>query len=114
MSGAFALSALFSYGCSNVLGLDSYTFEDSLVSGSDAASDGRTLDDAAPPVDAGADASCQADLRLQCYPCEPTTTEQFLNSCTEAACIPFDRGRLKALLLADGGLPPLPRDGGSP
>jgi hypothetical protein len=30
------------------------------------------------------------------------------NSGTGAQCLPFDRSRLTALLLADGGLPPLP------
>lgn len=49
------------------------------------------------------------DLRVECYPCNPITTEQLLNTCTGAQCIPFDRARV-TLLLADGGLPPLPPD----
>jgi hypothetical protein len=50
-----------------------------------------------------------ADLSAVCYPCSPLTTEQLLNACTGAQCIPFDRARLTKLL-PDGGLPELPPD----
>ncbi|WP_437835123.1 hypothetical protein [Sorangium sp. So ce1153] len=44
-----------------------------------------------------------------CHGCTPTTNEQLLNACTDAACRPFDNRRLGNL--RDGGLPPLPETG---
>jgi hypothetical protein len=93
--------------CSSLLGFDDYVVD---------------AVDAAPPSEAAvtpndgsgpgaSDASCDVDLATTCYACSPATTDEFLNSCTGAQCLPFDRSRLTALLLADGGLPPLPVGG---
>jgi hypothetical protein len=42
-----------------------------------------------------------------CFACAPTTTDEYLNACTTAACEPFDSKRLTNLP-SDGKLPPLP------
>jgi hypothetical protein len=54
------------------------------------------------------------DLKVECYPCNPLTTEQILNACTGAQCIPFDNKRVTSLT-PDGKLPALPPalDGGT-
>ncbi|MET0593636.1 MAG: hypothetical protein ABW133_13110 [Polyangiaceae bacterium] len=55
--------------------------------------------------------SCLADSG--CYACAPITDLQFSNACTDARCRAFDnRARLKNLA-SDGGLIPLPADGGA-
>lgn len=59
------------------------------------------------PADGVAPGGC--DGGDGCYSCTPTTNEQLLNACTDAACRPFDNGRLENL--RDGGLPPLPETG---
>jgi hypothetical protein len=101
---AFGLIAV-SAGCSGLLGFSDYQI---------------LPDDASAPPDVVAEAgdggdsgSCNVNLALQCYPCEPTTTDQLLNACPATGCLPFDQTRLKGFLTADGGLPPLPPpDGG--
>jgi hypothetical protein len=40
----------------------------------------------------GGAASCEPQGDLDCYPCAPTTNEQFLNQCSDAECSPFDNG----------------------
>ncbi len=104
---AVGVSLALLAGCSGLLGFGDYTIETASEGGPDAFGEGST--------DGGGDeeASCNVDLTLQCYACTPTTTEQFLNGCTDGQCIPFDKSRLKAFLAPDGGLPPLPPpDGG--
>lgn len=104
----FLVSAFIalSIGCSGLLGFDDFVVNPS--------SEASTTDGPNEAGDASdEEASCGVDLTKECYPCEPGTTDQFLNSCTAAQCIPFDRGRLSGLLLPDGALPPLPPpDGG--
>lgn len=43
-----------------------------------------------------------------CFACEPTKTEEFLNGCTDVACVPYDNGQLQGLLQEDGSVPPVP------
>ncbi len=43
-----------------------------------------------------------------CYPCAPSTMDQWLNACTTASCIPFDNKARLPLLQQNGTLPPLP------
>ena len=38
----------------------------------------------------GGAVSCEPQGELDCYPCAPTTNEQFLNQCSDAECSPFD------------------------
>ena len=95
--GAFAL------GCNLVVG--SYEFRDEPA---EAGSPDVGRDVFAPESDAG----CDVDLTTTCFACEPATNEQFLNSCGESPCTPFDRSRLEGLLLPDGALPPLPQPEG--
>jgi hypothetical protein len=97
--GGLALAVV--YGCSAVLGLGDYSIGGPDSGNPDAANDAQG--------DGGGEASCDAG---GCYACTPTTTDQFLNSCSDGTCIPFDQGRITALLLPDGGLPQLPPDGG--
>ena len=88
LAGA-ALGAAF--GCSSLLGLSDYK-----------------IGDAGPT-------SCNANLTTQCFPCTPTTDPQFLNACTDAACVPFDDQARIAGFVPDGALPPVPdvpMDGG--
>ncbi|XXX77818.1 hypothetical protein WMF30_03460 [Sorangium sp. So ce134] len=59
------------------------------------------------PADGVSPGGCDGDDG--CYRCAPTTSEQLLNACTDAACRPFDNARLTNL--RDGGLPPLPEPG---
>jgi hypothetical protein len=83
--------------CDAVIGLGEYKFGDG---GSMEGGGG----DVTPPGDSG---TCNVDLTKECYPCQPTSNEQFLNSCSNGAvCTGFQD--LKGLLLPDGGLPPLP------
>jgi hypothetical protein len=92
----------FVCACDAVIGLGDYKFGD----GGSTDSGGG---DVVVPAEGG---TCDVDLTKECYPCQPSTNEQFLNSCsTGAVCTGFQD--LKALLLPDGGLPPLPPlDGG--
>jgi hypothetical protein len=53
---------------------------------------------------AGAGGSCAGGGG--CYACTPTNTQELLNACTDATCVPFDNSRCTHLS-ADGGLPPL-------
>lgn len=89
--------------CNGLLGLGDFavapdpsdaTDERPTTGGDGACADGETSD---------------ADLAVVCYPCNPLTTEQLLNACTGAQCVPFERARLTKLL-PDGGLPALPPD----
>jgi hypothetical protein len=98
---------LLTAGCSALLSLGDYSFSDAADASADHANGETGAGDGAAE-----DAGCDVDLAITCYACVPTTTEQFLNSCTEGACVSFDRNRLNGLLLPDGGLPPLPGDGG--
>jgi len=99
---ALATVVLAIVACNSIIGLGDFAVtpdpsdaSDELLSGGDGScADGQTSD---------------ADLAVVCYPCNPLTTEQLLNACTGAQCIPFDRARLTKLL-PDGGLPPLPPD----
>jgi hypothetical protein len=124
-AAGIAAVAVLVVGCSTAIGLSDYTFRaDGADTGAPDTSS-ATLPDRmeppdAPPGDAGAGgadaASCSVDLATQCYPCAPVTQPQFLNTCTSAACVPFDDTRV-TLLLPDGDLPPLPSqtgDGGTP
>lgn len=43
-----------------------------------------------------------------CFACEPTKTEEFLNACTDVACVPYDNSQLDGLLQEDGSVPPVP------
>ena len=99
----FPLVAGVVLACNSLLGLTDF---DVLPDGPDAGEETSTSDGAPTCVDGE---SADADLRAVCYPCVPLVTEQFLNACTGAQCVPFDRGRLTRLL-ADGGLPSLPPD----
>jgi hypothetical protein len=102
---------LLAAGCSGLLGFSDYT----VVEGSgDAGPETSSEASNEAATDGGADGqvNCNVDLTLQCYPCTPTVTEQFLNGCTDGTCVPFDKTRLAPFLSADGGLPALPVDGG--
>jgi hypothetical protein len=94
------------YGCSAVLGLGDYAVGPldggGDVNASETSGDGGDGGDGAP--------NCNVDITKVCYPCDPGTNDQFLNSCPDNTCIPFDPSRINGLLLSDGGLPPL--DGG--
>jgi hypothetical protein len=127
---ACSLAVVLATGaCDTLYGLDGYSTHPGSVDGGHAgspldASTGSELDGASngefddAPDDGASDsaASCDVDLTVQCYACAPTETPQFLNACTNAACVPFDDVSRLANLLGDGGLPPLPPppvDGGS-
>jgi len=43
-----------------------------------------------------------------CFACAPEQPEEFLNACTDSACVPFDNAQLEGLLLEDGSVPPVP------
>jgi hypothetical protein len=43
-----------------------------------------------------------------CFACDPVEQADWLNACTDAACVPFDNGRIADLLEEDGSLPPVP------
>ena len=83
--------------------------DDSSGGGDDAkggsAGEPDTADDAGAPGAAGASCTDESD---NCYSCKPKTSEQFLNACTSAACIPFDDHARITTLTASGDLPPLP------
>ena len=50
-------------------------------------------------------ASCEPQGEYECYPCAPTTIEQYLNQCSDAECAPFDNfDRIPGF---DGTLPEL-------
>jgi hypothetical protein len=54
---------------------------------------------------AGGAVSCEPQGEFDCYPCAPTTNEQYLNRCSESACSPFDNAeRIPGF---DGTLPEL-------
>jgi hypothetical protein len=53
----------------------------------------------------GSGGSCTGDAG--CYACQPKTTDEFLNACTDATCKHFDNSRC-TMLSPDGGLPTLP------
>jgi hypothetical protein len=42
-----------------------------------------------------------------CFACAPETRTEFLNACTNATCVPFDKARITKLP-PDGTLPPVP------
>lgn len=97
-----ALAALV-FACNSLLGLTDFQVTPDAT---DASDDVVAADGAVTCTDGGA-----ADVNLAevCYPCTPVVTEQFLNACTGAQCVPFDRARVTRLL-PDGALPPLPPD----
>lgn len=43
-----------------------------------------------------------------CFSCPPSAQAEFLNACTDSACIPYDNGPLADLLLEGGTVPPVP------
>jgi hypothetical protein len=111
--------------CSTALGLSDYSFRTNSDGGAldagtstdgsaqDAADakgrDATAATEASASADAEADViDCDVDLTLECFPCAPTRTAQFLNACTTAMCVPFDDGTRVTHLLPDGALPPLP------
>ena len=103
---AVTATAAAAFGCSAILGLGDFD-----VGATDAGlTDTGTPDTGVDSGDGGN--TCNVDLTTTCYPCAPTQTDQYLNSCTDGTCVPFDQTRLKDLLLPDGGLPPIPPDGG--
>jgi hypothetical protein len=71
--------------------------------------DARHADAAVPDAvaDASPDAppSCTSDAG--CFVCEPVTTPDFLNACTDSTCIPFDN-EARLPRYNHGNLPPLP------
>ena len=89
--------------CNAILGLTSFEV---IPDGVDAA-DEQAMTEAGATCEGGQTAD--VDLKVVCYPCTPLVTEQLLNACTGAQCIPFDRARLTRLL-PNGDLPPLPPD----
>ena len=68
---------------------------------------GQAGGDASGGTGAAGGASCMNDAS-GCYSCSPKTTEQFLNACTSAKCVPFDDHARITTLTANGDLPPLP------
>jgi hypothetical protein len=102
--GLVALATIV-LACNSILGLSDFAVTPDVAD----ATDEQTR---MPGDDSGTCAdgeTSDADLAVVCYPCNPLTTEQLLNACTGAQCIPFDRARLTKLL-PDGGLPSLPPD----
>ncbi len=101
--GLVALATIV-LACNSILGLGDFAVTPDPADAMDeqvpAAGDGGTCPDSGVS---------NADLTAVCYPCNPLTTEQLLNACTGAQCIPFDRARLTKLL-PDGKLPELPPD----
>jgi hypothetical protein len=120
VAGASAIAAT---ACNAILGLGDYAVgrvDAGMNTGADAsgvdassgdpdsavifAPDASTATDAQAAPDAP---NCDADPRVHCYACAPTTSAQFANACTNSTCVPFDDTRLTNLLL-DGALPPVP------
>jgi hypothetical protein len=105
--GLVALATIV-LACNSILGLGDFAVTPDPADATDeqvaAAGDGGTCPDSGVS---------NVDLTAVCYPCNPLTTDQLLNACTGAQCIPFDRARLTKLL-PDGKLPELPPnlDGG--
>jgi hypothetical protein len=64
--------------------------------------------DTVEPTDVEPDVPVNCDGPDGCYACPPTTQDQFLNACTDAASAVFDNEARLPLLNADGSLPPLP------
>jgi hypothetical protein len=99
--GLVALATIV-LACNSILGLSDFN----VTPDSGDASDETGTGDSGTCKDGD---TSDADLATVCYPCNPLTTEQLLNACTGAQCLPFDRARLTSLL-PDGGLPSLPPD----
>lgn len=70
--------------------------------------DTDTGGDTVEPPDVEPDVPVNCDGPDGCYACPPTTQDQFLNACTDAASAVFDNEARLPLLNADGSLPPLP------
>ena len=100
--GLVALATIV-LACNSILGLTDFAVKPDPA---DATDEQTVTGDSSTCADGG---TSDADLKAVCYPCNPLTTEQLLNACTGAQCIPFDRARLTKLL-PDGGLPALPPD----
>jgi hypothetical protein len=70
------------------------------------------VDDAAIPRDGPGEAAPSCDnfdpASGNCYPCAPTIDPQFLNSCTNGQCVPFDDKTRVPRANPDGSLPPVP------
>jgi hypothetical protein len=96
------------FSCQSILGFDDFVVREDAGNGGQ---DATTTDGGGGGGDGATEASCNVDLATTCYACTPQSTDQYLNACTEAQCLPFDRTRILPLLTADGGLPPIP-DGG--
>ena len=114
--GGMLALALASGGCSYLIGLNGYAVGGDAGTTADGGTKAPDADAAsALDGDAEAEASCSGDAGHPCYACPPSTSDQFLNACSNAACVPFDVRRLTNLL-PDGSLPPLPPlpgDGGA-
>jgi hypothetical protein len=105
-------TAAIGFGCSAILSLGDYevgTNDASIPSeAGDAGDAGGDADICANP-----DASATFDFTKACWPCAADETAEYLNACTGGDCVQFDQQRIQTLLLADGGLPPIPVDGGN-
>ncbi|MDB5218797.1 MAG: hypothetical protein JWO86_6724 [Myxococcaceae bacterium] len=100
--GLVALATIV-LACNSILGLTDFVVTPDPA---DATDEQTVTGDGGTCPDSGIS---DADLAAVCYPCNPLITEQLLNACTGAQCVPFDRARLTKLL-PDGGLPGLPPD----
>src|SRR4051794_32677063 len=66
-----------------------------------------TSSDAGQDAEAGpVDPGCSG--AAGCYKCEPKTSEEILNSCTDGQCTPFDNVARLPLFKAGQALPPVP------
>jgi hypothetical protein len=68
--------------------------------------------DAAARTEANPDALTEAPIRCQgvngCFTCAPTNDHEFLSTCTDSTCVPFDNHARLTNLADDGSLKPLP------
>jgi hypothetical protein len=63
-------------------------------------------DAAITPEGGDPDGGCQGPNA--CFACEPTTTDQFLDACTDGQCTPFDNVKRLPLFKPGQPLPPVP------
>jgi len=105
---AAATAAAATGGCSPVIGLEGYSTHTETVDRGEGTAAGDGGADGFAEAAADGTAGCDVDLTTQCYACAPTEMPQFLNACTNAACVPFDDVKRLTHLLPKGGLPPLP------
>jgi len=64
--------------------------------------------DAGPVVEGGSDADPSCTTATGCFSCEPTTLVEFLNTCTEGQCAPFDNQARLPLYEPGKPLPAIP------